>query len=108
MLYKFLLLASVSGGAGIHDDDDDDDDDASGGEDIAPDHDTERMLTMPIIRIDMLLGRTSLQKLEIARVFSEEMARIARCEVDDVQIIFNEAPKDSWAVGGQMVSDKAD
>jgi 4-oxalocrotonate tautomerase len=58
---------------------------------------------MPIVRVDMIAGRTSDQKQEIAKVFSEEMARIARCKITDVQIIFNEVASDSWSVGGKVL-----
>lgn len=59
---------------------------------------------MPIVRIDMLSGRTNAQKQEIARIFSEELSRIAHCDIGDVQVVFLEIPKESWAVGGELVS----
>jgi 4-oxalocrotonate tautomerase len=60
---------------------------------------------MPIVHVDMIAGRTSAQKQEIVKIFSEELARIAVCEIKDVQIIFNEVAKDSWAVGGKVLNE---
>jgi 4-oxalocrotonate tautomerase len=57
---------------------------------------------MPIVRVDMLAGRTHQQKQEIAEVFSHELARIARCAVDDVQVIFTEVDRNCWATGGRL------
>lgn len=59
---------------------------------------------MPIVRVDMLAGRTLRQKQEIAEVFTRELARIACCTVDDVQVIFTEVERQSWAVGGRLAS----
>lgn len=55
---------------------------------------------MPVVRVDMLAGRTQRQKNEIAEVFSKELARIANCHVNDVQVVINEISKKNWAVGG--------
>jgi 4-oxalocrotonate tautomerase len=58
---------------------------------------------MPIIRLEMLSGRTPEQKSELAEVLTRETARIAKCAPTDVQIVFAEVPPSSWAVGGAMV-----
>ncbi|AET92716.1 MULTISPECIES: tautomerase family protein [Caballeronia] len=62
---------------------------------------------MPIIRVEMLAGRTLEQKSELAEVLTRETARIARCTLTDVQIVFDERAHASWAVGGRLVSDHA-
>lgn len=62
---------------------------------------------MPIIRVDMLAGRTSQQKSEIAEVFTRELSRIAKCGIDDVQVVFNEVERRNWAVGGKLSEDVA-
>ncbi|MEM5375034.1 tautomerase family protein [Paraburkholderia azotifigens] len=62
---------------------------------------------MPIIHVEMLAGRTQEQKSELAEVLARETARIARCALDDVQIVFDERAHASWAIGGRLVSDHA-
>jgi phenylpyruvate tautomerase PptA (4-oxalocrotonate tautomerase family) len=42
---------------------------------------------VPIIRIEMLSGRTEDQKRELVDVFTREMARIAKCLAADVQVV---------------------
>jgi 4-oxalocrotonate tautomerase len=61
---------------------------------------------MPILTLEMLSGRTEEQKVELAEVLTRETARIAKCTLDDVQIIFSEVPRNSWAVGGKLASRK--
>ncbi len=55
---------------------------------------------MPVVKVDMLAGRTQQQKNEIAEVFTRELARIAKCELADVQVVINEVGRKNWAVGG--------
>ena len=55
---------------------------------------------MPIVKVELLAGRTQQQKNEIADVFTRELARIANCGVQDVQIVFHEVERRNWAVGG--------
>lgn len=61
---------------------------------------------MPVIRVDMLTGRSIEQKSEIAEVFTRELARIAKCTEDDVQIIFNEVERTNWARDGRLIGAK--
>ncbi|AVA24605.1 tautomerase family protein (plasmid) [Rhizobium sp. CB3171] len=55
---------------------------------------------MPVVRVEMLSGRSQQQKNEIAEVFTKELARIAGCGIKDVQIVFSEVERGNWAVGG--------
>jgi 4-oxalocrotonate tautomerase len=57
---------------------------------------------MPIVRVEMLTGRSQAQKTELAKVLSEETARIANCPVEHVQLIIDEYERASWAVGGVL------
>jgi 4-oxalocrotonate tautomerase len=61
---------------------------------------------MPIIRVEMLAGRSLEQKTELAEVLTRETARIARCAPGDIQLIFDEVAHASWAVGGRLASAK--
>lgn len=62
---------------------------------------------MPIIRLEMLAGRTQEQKAELADVLTRETARIAKCPAQDIQIVFDEVARSNWAVGGKLVAERA-
>ncbi|TPK99838.1 DUF1904 family protein [Mesorhizobium sp. B2-4-14] len=55
---------------------------------------------MPVIRVDWLAGRSQDQKKEVAEAFTRELARIARCTRDDIQVVFMDVERKNWAVGG--------
>jgi len=57
---------------------------------------------MPIIRLEMLTGRTHAQKAELADVLTRETARIAKCPPSDVQLVITEVARSLWAVGGKL------
>ncbi len=59
---------------------------------------------MPVIHIEMLEGRTAEQKCELAEVMTREMARIAKCSLDSVQVVISEVHRDNWAIGGVLAS----
>lgn len=60
---------------------------------------------MPILRVEMLSGRTREQKKEMAEVFTREMARIAKCSPQSVQIVFAEVEREDWANGGILTDE---
>lgn len=62
---------------------------------------------MPILRVEMLSGRTRDQKREMAEVFTREMARIAGCAPGAIQIVFADVERSDWAVGG-ILNDQPD
>ena len=62
---------------------------------------------MPIIRIEMVEGRDTAQKRELADVFTREMARICGCSESAIHIVFDDIKKQDWAIGGQLLHDKA-
>ena len=55
---------------------------------------------MPVIRLEMLAGRTQEQRDELAQVLTRETARIAKCPEADVQLVITEVERSRWAVGG--------
>lgn len=61
---------------------------------------------MPIIRVEMVPGRSIEQKRELAAVFTREMVRVTGCSEGGVTVIFEETSKQNWAVGGQLFSDR--
>ncbi|WP_223565206.1 tautomerase family protein [Agrobacterium tumefaciens] len=62
---------------------------------------------MPVIRVDWLSGRSHEQKKEVATVFTRELARIAKCKPDDVQIVFTDVERKDWSIGGVFAEDPA-
>lgn len=60
---------------------------------------------MPIVKIDMLEGKTAKQKekLVIALYKAFEENQIPK---EWVTILFNDNPVENWAVGGEMLSEK--
>jgi len=57
---------------------------------------------VPVIRIEMLSGRSRQQKKALADVFTREMAAIAKCAPAAIQIVFTDVEKGDWAVGGVL------
>ena len=62
---------------------------------------------MPVIRIDMLEGRTQEQKKRIVKEITETMTRIAGTKREDVRIIIIDHPMENLAAGGQLLIDDA-
>ena len=61
---------------------------------------------MPMIRVELLKGRTIGQKREFADVVTREAARILRCSPDVVDIVFQEVERHDWSSNGKLESDK--
>jgi 4-oxalocrotonate tautomerase len=61
---------------------------------------------MPIIRVDMLEGRSLEQKREIAAVFTRELVRITGCTEAGVTVLIDDYKKDNWAIGGALMADR--
>lgn len=57
---------------------------------------------MPIIRLEMLTGRSHAQKSELAEALTRETARIAKCALSDVQLVITEVERSMWSVGGTL------
>jgi 4-oxalocrotonate tautomerase len=61
---------------------------------------------MPVIRVEMLGGRSRDQKRELAAVFTHEMARIAKCDPQQIQVVFADIERRDWATGGVLVDEE--
>jgi 4-oxalocrotonate tautomerase len=61
---------------------------------------------MPIIRVELLKGRSIEQKREFADVVTRETARILKCSPDVVDVIFSDTEPENWANGGRLAVDK--
>jgi 4-oxalocrotonate tautomerase len=62
---------------------------------------------MPIIRIEMLSGRTAQQKRDLVEALTRETARVAKCAVEGVQVVIAEVEREHWATGGVLASEAA-
>ena len=60
---------------------------------------------MPIVRVEMWPGRTHAQKAELARLITDALVTVARTTPEATTVIFEDVPKDNWAVGGVLASD---
>lgn len=61
---------------------------------------------MPMIKVEMLKGRTVAQKREFAEVVTRETARILKCKPEVVDIVFYDIEQHDWANGGRLNADK--
>ncbi len=61
---------------------------------------------MPMIKVELLKGRTVEQKGEFAEVITRETARILKCRPEVVDIVFQDVEPHDWANAGKLNSDK--
>ncbi len=60
---------------------------------------------MPIIRIEMLEGRSEAQKRACAEAVTRAWAETCNGRPEAVQVIFTDVAKTDWATGGRLMSD---
>lgn len=63
---------------------------------------------MPVVRIDLLKGRTIEQKREMAKEITDSISRIAKTDAANVKIIFSDMEFDNYASGGKLTKDIID
>ena len=61
---------------------------------------------MPVIRVEMLAGRSVDQKRELVAVLTRETARIAKINPDSIFVVIEDVAKENWGVGGKLMADK--
>ena len=61
---------------------------------------------MPIVRVEMLPGRTHAQKAELAKVITEAVVTIAQTTPDQTIVVFQDVPRENWAQAGVLVADQ--
>jgi 4-oxalocrotonate tautomerase len=59
---------------------------------------------MPVIRIEMLEGRTEDQKQRVAELVTKAMIEGAGAKSEDVWIVFEDVARKNWAAGGTLLS----
>jgi len=61
---------------------------------------------MPHIQVTMLAGRSAEQKRKIATRMTEVLVEEAGASRDAITVAFVEVPRDSFARGGVLISDR--
>jgi 4-oxalocrotonate tautomerase len=61
---------------------------------------------MPFISIRMLEGRDQEQKKKLVKSITDVMETVCGADPQHVHVVIEEVPKDSWARGGVMASDR--
>ncbi len=61
---------------------------------------------MPVLRLEMHPGRTAEQKRAFVREATRVVVETLVCPPESVDIVITEVPRDAWAKGGILVSEK--
>jgi 4-oxalocrotonate tautomerase len=61
---------------------------------------------MPIIRIELLEGRSPEQKKALIRQVSEAVTTSLGVRPEQVRVLLYELPADHWAIGGTTMADR--
>lgn len=61
---------------------------------------------MPLVVVKMLENRTTEQKRRLAREITDAVVRIAGTTEDQVDVVFEDYPRENWAKGGVLFCDK--
>jgi 4-oxalocrotonate tautomerase len=63
-------------------------------------------LSMPVVQITMLQGRTVDQKRKLAKRITDALVEEAGARREGIVVAFNEVSKESYASGGELMIDK--
>jgi 4-oxalocrotonate tautomerase len=61
---------------------------------------------MPILRVSLWSGRTKEQKAELSKALTDTMVEVAQVPIEAVTVILEEWPKENWATGGELHSER--
>lgn len=61
---------------------------------------------MPIIRVELLEGRSRDQKREFVEGVTDLFVRVCGGTPETVQVVFFDVSKDDWGANGALVSDR--
>lgn len=57
---------------------------------------------MPIVQINLVEGRSPVQKLNLIRDVTQAVVRNCEVRPDQVRILLTEYPPHHWAIGGEL------
>lgn len=63
---------------------------------------------MPIVKIDLLKGRTIEQKRKMAKEITKIISTVGNTDENNVKIIFNDMEFENYSDGGKLMKDKLD
>ena len=61
---------------------------------------------MPIVTVTWMTGKSKEQKTRMAKAITEAMSEVIGAPVEATQVLFNELPEESWAIGDVLFSDR--
>ncbi len=61
---------------------------------------------MPFINVRMLEGRSIDQKRDLAKAITDAIETICNAKPDDTMVVIEEVPRENWARGGVLLSDR--
>lgn len=61
---------------------------------------------MPLVVVKMLEGRSLDQKRQMVEEITDTIVRVAGTSIDQVDVVFEEYPRENWAKAGTLFSDK--
>ncbi len=61
---------------------------------------------MPIVRVEMFRGRTTVMKECLGRAIVDAVSEIAGPPRDNVQVVFSDIATDEWAIGPTLVASR--
>lgn len=61
---------------------------------------------MPTVTVEWLDGRSKEQKAKLAKAITEAVVEIGKAPADGTNVVFVDVPKENWATGGVLQSDK--
>ena len=62
---------------------------------------------MPLVRIDLLEGRTPERKTDLIRRVTEAVITALDVRPEQVRVLLNEIPPEHWAIGGETVAERS-
>jgi 4-oxalocrotonate tautomerase len=60
---------------------------------------------MPIVRVELLEGRTAEQKRDFAKAVTDAAVKTLGCTPGSIHVIIEEVKRENWATGGKLWSD---
>lgn len=60
---------------------------------------------MPIVRVELLPGRSPQKKAELAKALTDTLERVGGIKPEATAVIFVEVPSGDWFVSGKPVGD---
>ncbi len=61
---------------------------------------------MPIVRLEILEGRTAQRKAELIRRVTAALVDTLEVRPEQVRVLIYELPAEHWAIGGQTVAER--